>query len=379
MKIPFARPIIGTNEISLVNKVLKSGILTHGPFSKKFEDDFANFTGIKNVLAISSCTSALLTSYFLSGLDKNSEFIVPAQTHVATVHAGTFLGAKPVFVDCEKDTGNIDVNLIEKKITKKTKAITIVHYLGKPVKIDKVLQLCKKYKIKLIEDCALALGAKYKNKHVGSFGDFACFSFYPAKHIATGDGGILICKDQKNLKKAKLFKGFGVDKTFDQRKIPGEYDVLTIGLNFRMTEMQCALGVEQLKKLKSFIKKRKENFNYLKKKINNIKNINIISTHSENKFSSSYYCMSILLEGSLKKKRRKIIQYLNRNGIGTSIYYPKILPELKYYKKRLKVNKKNLMNANNISDNSICLPIGPHVNQQNLSYISKKLQVINRI
>ena len=379
MKIPFARPLIGKKEISHVNKVLKSGILTHGPYSKKFENAFSNFSGVKNVIAISSCTSALLTAYYLSGLDKNSEFIVPAQTHVATVHAGTFLGAKPIFVDCEKNTGNIDVNLIEKKITKKTKAITVVHYLGKPVKIDKVLQLCKKYNIKLIEDCALALGAKYNNKHVGSLADFACFSFYPAKHIATGDGGILMSKSKENLNKAKLFKGFGVDKTFDQRKIPGEYDVLSIGLNFRMTEMQCALGVEQLKKLNFFIKKRTENFMMLSNKLSKIKNIDIIATKSENKSISSYYCLSILLTGPLKKKRTKIIQYLNKKGIGTSIYYPKILTELKYYKKKLKINKKNFFNANNISENSICLPIGPHVTKKNINFMEKIIKEINKI
>ena len=379
MKIPFARPIISNTEISSVNKVLKSGILTHGPYSKKFEKEFSNFTGIKNILAISSCTSALLTSYFLSGLNKDSEFIVPAQTHVATVHAGTFLGAKPIFVDCEKDTGNIDVDLIEKKITKKTKSITIVHYLGRPVKMDKVLNLCRKYNLKLIEDCALALGAKYKNKHVGSFGDFACFSFYPAKHIATGDGGILICKSKEHLNKAKLFKGFGVDKTFDQRKIPGEYDVLTIGLNFRMTEMQCALGIEQLKRLKKFIKKRKNNFNFLKKEIDKMQNITVISTQSNNKFSSSYYCLSILLEDHLRTKRKKIIEYLNNQGIGTSIYYPKILPELSYYKKIYKIDKKKFINADNISNYSICLPIGPHVNKKNLQHIINKLYEINKL
>jgi perosamine synthetase len=379
MKIPFAKPLIGKKEISLVNKVLKSGILTHGPYSKKFENEFSNFSGVKNVIAISSCTSALLTAYYLSGLDKNSEFIVPAQTHVATVHAGTFLGAKPVFVDCEEDTGNINVDLIEKKITKKTKAITVVHFLGKPVKINKILQLCRKYNLKLIEDCALALGAKYNNKHVGSLADFACFSFYPAKHIATGDGGILICKNKGDLYKAKLFKGFGVDKTFDQRKIPGEYDVLSIGLNFRMTEMQCALGFEQLKRLKFFIKKRTENFEMLSEKLNKIKNVKIIKTKSENNYLSSYYCLSILLTGPLKKKRRKIIQYLNKKGIGTSIYYPKILTELKYYKKKLKINKKNFFNANNISENSICLPIGPHVSKKNIYFMKKTIKEINKI
>ena len=377
MKIPFAKPLIEKKEIRAVTEVLRSGILTHGKYQNEFEKSFSNFTRIKNSLAVSSCTSALFLAYYLSGLNKDSEFIVPAQTHVATVHAGTFFGAKPIFVDCNPKTGNIDVDLIEKKITKKTKSITVVHFLGKSVDMGKIVKICKKKKIKLIKDCALSLGAKYKNKHVGDFGDFGCFSFYPAKHIATGDGGILTCKLKKNFIKAKLFKGFGVNKTFEQRKVPGEYDVVSLGLNFRMTEMQCALGVEQLKRLSSFIKTREKNFKYLKNGLKDIENIEILSTDSEENFKSSYYCMSIILKEKLKPKRIKIINYLKNLGIGTSIYYPKIIPMFSHYKKKYNYKTIDLKNAKVISNNSICVPVGPHLTRLNLNYIIKQFKKIN--
>ena len=376
MKIPFAKPIIGKKEISSVSKVLSSGILTHGNFQEEFEKNFSKFTNIKNCLAISSCTSALFLAYYLIGLKKGDEFIVPAQTHVATVHAGNFFGARPIFIDADKETGNINIEQIEKKITKKTKSITVVHFLGKPIEMDKIVKICKKKNIKLIEDCALSLGSRYKNKHVGNFGDFGCFSFYPAKHIATGDGGIISCKSKKDFIRAKLFKGFGVNKTFNQRKVPGEYNVVSLGLNFRMTEMQCALGVEQLKKINFFFKEREKNFLYLKEGIKNKKNIEILSTESEGYFKSSYYCMSLILKGKLKSKRYKIISYLNDCGIGTSIYYPKIIPSYDYYKKFEIFKTTDLKNAKNISNNSICLPIGPHLNKKNLDYMIKKINLI---
>ena len=379
MNIPFAKPLIGSKEIKAVTRVLQSGILTHGKYQNEFEKEFSKFTNIKNSVAISSCTSALFLAYYLSGLNKESEFIVPAQTHVATVHAGTFFGAKPVFVDCDPRTGNIDANLIEEKITKKTKSITVVHFLGKSVDMNKIVKICKKKNIKLIEDCALSLGGRYNGMHVGNFGDFGCFSFYPAKHIATGDGGMLACRSKKDFIKAKLFKGFGVNKTFNERKVPGEYDVVSLGLNFRMTEMQCALGVEQLKRVKSFIKTREKNFKYLKDNLKSIKNIEILSTESEKNFISSYYCMSIILKKSLKSKRVNIINYLKNSGVGTSIYYPKIVPMFSHYKKKYKHKISDLQNAKNISDNSICLPVGPHLSRLNLDYIITKFKKINQV
>ena len=190
MKIPFGKPNLGREEKKLVSKVLNSPILTHGNISKQFEEKFSKKFKIPYVTTVSSCTSALFLSYLAIDIKKNDEVIVPNQTHVSTVHACEILGAKPIFIDSDLSTGNIDIDRIEKKITKKTKAITIVHFLGKSVDMDKVLYLKKKYKLFLIEDCALSIGSKFKNKYVGSFGDFSCFSFYPTKHITTADGGM---------------------------------------------------------------------------------------------------------------------------------------------------------------------------------------------
>ena len=249
MKIPFAKPLLEKKDIRKISNVLKSPILTHGKNLKNFEDDFKKKFSFKYAHGVSSCTAALHLSFMAIDLKKGDEIIVPNQTHVSTVHTFEILGAKPIFVDSNILDGNIDVNQIEKKITNKTKAIVIVHYLGKPAKIDKVVKICKKKKLFLIEDCALSLGAKVGNNYVGTFGDFGCFSFYPAKHITTADGGMLVCKDKKIFKKIKLLKGFGVDKNFNERKIPGEYDVKLLGLNYRLDDIRSQIGISQLKKL----------------------------------------------------------------------------------------------------------------------------------
>ena len=226
MKISFGRPLIDRNEIKLVSEVLKSPILTHGKKSIVFEKEFSKFTKAKNCTTTSSCTSALHLSYLAMGLKKGDEVILPAQTHVATAHTIEIMGAKPVFIDADLN-GNINIDLIQSKINKNTKCITVVHFLGFPVDMIKILRIAKKYKLRVVEDCALALGAKIGSRHVGNFGDFGCFSFYPAKHITTGDGGMIIVKNKKNYELVKKLKGFGVDKTFNERKIPGEYDEIS--------------------------------------------------------------------------------------------------------------------------------------------------------
>ena len=374
--IHFGKPILDRFEKKNLAKILKSDILTHGPEAEKFESDFTRYTKIKFSLTTSSCTSALLLSYMAINLKQGDEFIVPAQTHVATVNAGVALGGKPVFVDSDKNTGNIDIDLIEKKITKKTKCITVVHYLGKPVAIKKIKKICKKYKLFLIEDCALSLGAKYYKKHVGFYSDFACFSFYPAKHITTGDGGMLCCQSKTLFEKLKLLRGFGVNKNFRERKIPGKYDVKSFGLNFRMSDINASIGRMQLKKLPSFLKKREKNYKTLKKFLTKIKNIKIIDSDSSSVLQSSHYCLAVKIEGALSKFRDQIILSLKKNKIGSSIYYPKIVPEYTYFKKKLKINVKNFYYSKAISDKSICLPVGPHIKINDINQIVHKFEKI---
>ena len=257
--IPFGKPIIDNKEIDIVNKVLKGNILVHGPKSVQFENAFNKFTGSKFSTAVSSCTAGMHLIYFTLGIGNGDEVIVPAQTHIATAHAVELSGAKPVFIDCELDTGNLDINKIEKKINKRTKAIAVVHFLGIPVDMQKIVKLAKKYKLVIIEDCALAIGSKINGKHVGLHGDFGVFSFYPVKHMTTGEGGIIISKSNRYMKKIKLKKAFGVNKTFSERKTPGVYDCVTLGFNYRMSEIHSAIGIEQVKKVPILEEERCEN------------------------------------------------------------------------------------------------------------------------
>ena len=375
MKIPFGKPILSNNEFKKIKNVLESGILTHGPVSQSFEKNFSKYTGLKNSLSTSSCTASLFLAYKIIGLKEGDEFIVPAQTHVATINAGKILGAKPIFVDSDDITGNIDIKQIEKKITKKTKCLTIVHFLGKPIDIKKVKLITKKYKIKLIEDCALALGAKYYNKHVGYYSDFACFSFYPAKHITTGDGGMLYCASKKDLFKAKLLRGFGVNKSFFERKTPGIYDVLDCGLNFRLSDINSAIGVVQLNKLNRFLKLRKKNYALIANEIKKNKRLKLINTETEKNLVSSYYCLSFIIKGIKRNERDKFLNALKKEGIGCSVYYPRAIVDYSYYKNHLK-NKENFVNSRKISNHSICLPVGPHLTINNLRYINFKLKKI---
>ena len=378
MKIPFGKPNLGNLEKKAVIKVLNSPILTHGSNSQIFEKIFSKKFKIPYSTCVSSCTAALYLSYLAIGVKQGDEIVVPNQTHVSTIHACEILGAKPIFIDSDNQTGNMDVNKIEEKITKKTKAITVVHFLGKPVDMDNVIKIKKKYNLFLIEDCALSIGSKYKNKYVGTFGDFSCFSFYPTKHITTADGGMLCCKNKLLYNKVKLLKGFGVNKNFNERKIPGNYDVKLVGLNFRMDELRSALGINQLNKLENFIKIRKKNFHFLKEKLSKIKNIEILNTECSNEFKSSYYAICVILEGKLKKRRFEIIKKLNKYGIGTSIHYPKIVSDYIYYKKKYKISNRKYKNSSKISYQSFNLPIGPHVKVNNLKYIVYILKKITK-
>ena len=197
MKIPFAKPNIGISDLNEIKDTLKSGILVHGKKTLYFEKVFSNLIKANFSISTSSCTSALNIASMCLSLKKNDEVMISAQTHVATAHAIEAVGARPIFIDSCEETGNINIDDLEKKITKKTKAISIVHFLGAPQPMTEIMKFKNKYNLKLIEDCALALGAKYKGLSVGTFGDFGCFSFHPVKIMTTGEGGFLTIKKKK--------------------------------------------------------------------------------------------------------------------------------------------------------------------------------------
>lgn len=374
-KIPFGYPIVDTKEIKSVAKVLSGHIFAHGPNILKFENKFSKFTKAPYSLSVSSCTAGMHLIYFTLGIGKGDEVIVPSQTHVATAHAVELTGAKPVFIDADNLTGNIDINKIEKKITHKTKAIAVVHYLGLPVDMYKINRIAKKNKLFVIEDCALSIGAKVNKVHTGLMGDAGVFSFYPVKHITTGEGGMIITKDKKLADNLKLTRGLGVDKSFRERRVPGVYDAVSLGFNYRMNEIQASIGIEQLKKLPRFLKIRKKNFDYLTKLLNKINEIKVLPGKNGN-LIGSHYCISIILNSKLYKKREKIIKFLSSKGIGTSIYYPQPVPRMSYYKKKYRYKRNNFLNCEIYSDRSIALPVGPHISILDCNYIYQNISKI---
>ncbi len=375
MKIPFGKPIIGQAEFNSIKKVLKSSRLVHGSKTEEFEESFSNFVGGGFATSLSSCTSGLHLANIILEIGHNDEVLVPSLSHVATVHAVEYVGAKPIFIDADVETGNIDLNLLQSKVTSKTKALIIVHYLGLPLNMDKVTEFCKKNKIFLIEDCALALGSKFKKKHVGLFGEIGSFSFYPVKHITTAEGGMVISKNKTIIDKVKKFKAFGYDRPLNQRIIPGMYDINLLGYNFRMNEIEAAIGIEQLKRLPSFIKKRSINMNIYKSKIRHINNLRLVDNNLSEAINS-YYCAVIILENSLKRKRNQILKILVDKGIGCSIYYPGPIPNFKFYKKKYKTKATEFKNASLFSNSSISLPLGPHISKSEINFICQKLKNI---
>ena len=373
--IPFGRPLIREEERRAVAEVLKGHILTHGPKVKEFEKKFVDYAGAEHALAVSSCTAALHLSYFYLGIGENDEVLVPAQTHVATAHSVELMGAKPIFIDSEIETGNLDINQIEENITDKTKALSVVHYLGIPVDMKKIGKIAESHNLFVVEDCALSLGAYIGGVHTGNFGDVGCFSFYPVKHITTAEGGMLVTNNEDIALEISKQRAFGIDRQIHERKIPGMYDAETLGLNYRMNELQAAIGIEQIKKADLFLKKRKENYKQLEKGLKELEEIHLLRSY-QNGMQSSYYCLVFVLNESLGKKRFDIVKKLNKKGIGTSIYYPGPVPKMSYYQRKYGFGENSFPNASRISNHSIALPVGPHLGLEEMDYIASKVKEV---
>lgn len=373
--IPFARPWITDAERQAADEVLRGDILTHGPQNKAFEKEFSDFTGGGHSAAVSSCMAALHLAYLDLGIGPGDEVIVPAQTHVATAHAVEAVGATPVFTDCELVTGNIDWDQVESKITSQTKAIGLVHFVGIPCDMDRVMDIASRHDLKVVEDCALAIGSTFKGKHAGLFGDVGCFSFYPVKHMTTGDGGMLISQHEDLVARIIKTRGFGVDRTFSQRKIAGFYDVPTLGLNYRMSDINAAIGRVQLGRIQTFLDIRSRNFTQLKSNLTDVDELIILDAPSDD-FVNSHYCQTVVLTGILKGQRNEIANALRENGVGTSIYYPQPVPRMTYYAEKYGYDQSLFPNATAISDDGIALPVGPHLSEEDIAYVGSQVAEI---
>lgn len=376
--IPFGRPWIEDEDRAAVMRVLEGHILTHGPECKGFEDDFVEMMGGGYAASTSSCMASLHLAWLDLGVGPGDEVIVPAMTHAATVHAVALTGATPIFVDCEASHGNMTVDAIKAAVTPKTKGIGIVHYIGIPCDMPAIMAFADDAGLPVVEDCAIAVGSRIDGTHVGLFGHVGCYSFYPVKHITTCEGGMIVSNNAETIARIAKFRAFSVDRTHMERKVPGIYDVSDIGMNYRMSEMQGALGRVQISKIPKILAARKANFETLRSGLEALGNIRVIDD-PDPRFTNTHYCLVAVFEGNLAAKRDDIIMALQAMGVGTSVYYPHPVARLTAYKKQYGYVDGTFPNAETISDEAIALPVGPHLTQKDMADIIEAVgSVISR-
>lgn len=373
-EIAFARPWISDEDKRAVLRVLDGHILTHGPEGKAFESEFAAFLGAgARCVSVSSCMAALHLAYLHFGIGRGDEVIVPAQTHVATAHAVEWVGAQPVFVDCDPDTGNLSPEAIAAAITPRTKAISVVHFVGIPCDMPAIMRVAREHGLRVVEDCAIAVGTRLGGTHVGLFGDAGCFSFYPVKHLTTGEGGMLVTLDADTHAGVSKLRAFGVDRSHSERTVPGMYDVPALGLNYRMSELQAALGRSQLSRLEESLERRSRNFVQLKARIGPLPGLRVLDIVTDDA-ANSHYCLTVVLERLETTARNTLIARLNERGVGTSIYYPQPVPRMTYYRAKYGYEAAAYPHATRISDCSIALPVGPHLAAGDVEYVADAFQ-----
>ncbi|MBT5415212.1 MAG: DegT/DnrJ/EryC1/StrS family aminotransferase [Rhodospirillaceae bacterium] len=372
-EIPFGRPILGEAEKAAVAEVLSGHMLTHGPRCAEFEKRFAERVGAKHAVTTSSCTTALHLALLAHGVGPGDEVIVPAETHVATGHVVEHCGARPVFVDVDRATGNIGAAAISEAITARTKAVMPVHYLGLPCDMDAIRAIADPAGLAVIEDCALALGADYGGRHPGAIGAAGCFSFYPAKHITTMEGGMLVTNDDGIEWTVRKQRAFGYDKGLGERSKPGIYDVVMLGYNFRMSEAQAAVGLCQLDRLDGFLAARECNAAALLAGLADIDEVFTFPVEL-GRARSSHYCVNAVLRTDDALERGAVVEHLKGAGIGTSVHYPVPVPLTAYYRERYGHADADFPVARWISDNAISLPVGPHLDEEDMTVIADSLK-----
>lgn len=372
--------MIGPEERAAVMDVLSSPQLVHGPRAKAFEAAFAAFLGPQaHATTVSSCTAGLHLAYMHLGVGAGDEVIVPAQTHIATAHAVEITGATPVFVDCDLRTGNIGVDGIAAAITPRTRAISVVHYLGLPVQMGPIVELAAKRGLFVVEDCALAIGSSLNGTACGLLGDVAAFSFYPVKHMTTAEGGMVVSRHKEVVESIANIKAFGYDRGLGERKVAGIYDVVRLGLNYRMNEIAAAIGIEQLRKVPAMQEQRNLNAKALRAALADVSEIELLA-EGDDQWVHSNYCLVALLNEALGPKRADIITAMKERGVGTSVYYPVPPPLSGYYRNKYGYRPEQFPNAARISNHSIALPVGPHLAEHHMRVIAQTLkQVIREI
>lgn len=301
--IPISKPYIGEEEKAAVMEVLESGMLVQGPRTTKLEERFAQIIGVKHAIASSSGTTAQHIALLAHGIGVGDEVITTPFTFIASVNSIIYTGAKPVFVDIDPDTFNIDSNLIEAAITPRTKAIIPVHLYGQPCDMTAIMDIAQQYKLLVIEDCAQAIGADYHGKQVGSFST-AFFSLYATKNIMSGEGGIITTDDNAIAQRCRMLRNHGMQRRY-------YHDIL--GYNFRMTDLHAAIGLAQVERLAAFTAARRKNATYYNA---NLKSVRTPVTCEGR--GHVWHQYTVRFDGD----RDSAVKQLTDNGVGTGVFYP---------------------------------------------------------
>jgi len=368
-EIPFGRPMLGERERQAALAVLSGTTLVHGPATQAFEQAFAQRIGTRHAIAVASCTAGLHLALFAEGIGPGDEVAVPAMTHVATAHAAEFCGAKPVFVDVEPDSGNIDMNALAAAVGPRTRAITVVHYLGLPCDMDAANAIAAKAGAYVVEDCALAVDAGYGERKAGGLGRLGCFSFYPIKHLTTIEGGMVTTDDDDLARRIAQRKAFGYDRTIAERAKPGIYDVTALGFNYRMNEVEAAVGLAQLASLDDFQRARSANYRALRAALAELAEITVFAP-LKGKARSSHYCLNAVLPRDGSLDRDAIVAELKAAGVGSSVHYPNAVPLMRYYADKYGYRAGQFPVAEWLAAQTISLPVGPHLQEGDVGYIA---------
>ena len=371
--IPVCNAYLNGNEKKYLLDCIDTGwISSAGKYVKEFEQKFAKYCDSNYAISVTSGTTALHMALTVLGIKKGDEVIIPSFTMIACAFAVCYTGAKPVFVDIDKNTWTIDVNKIEEKITPKTKAIMPVHIFGNPCDMSKITRIAKKYKLYIVEDCAEAHGATYKNKKVGSFSSISAFSFFANKNLTTGEGGMVVTNNKEYYDKLKYFRNmcYPLDK-------PRTYEHFDIGFNYRMTNLQAAVGLAQTEKADCYRSLRIKNNKLYKKYLKDVQGI-IFQKDQKNSVNVSWMNAILVDEKKYGKTKEQLVEYLKQNGVDTRFLFTGM-----HKQKCLKDFKCNMNDKYPITDmlteKGFYLPSSSNLKKTEIKYICDLIKNFKKI
>jgi len=372
--LPYGLHWIDEDDIQEVLKVLKSDWITQGPKVKEFEEKLANYCGAKYAVAVSSGTAALHLACLVLDVKPKDEVITSPITFLATSNSVLYCGGKPIFVDIDEKTYNINVNKIEEKINKNTKGVILVHFAGQPCDLDRIREIANKYNLWIIEDATHALGAEYNGKKIGGLSDLTIFSFHPVKAITTGEGGAITTNNKVLYERLLMLRTHGVTKDNSKFKMQNAklkkeqwyYEMQGLGYNYRITDFQCALGISQLKKLHKFIKRRREIVQIYNEAFKNVEEITTPCEKPNVKSAYHLYVLQIDFK-KIPKTRTQLFDYMRKNNILLQVHYIPVY--LQPFYQELGYKKGICPNAEDFYQREISLPLYPSMRNTDVKYV----------